>query len=270
MAWIRLDADIFDHPKMIDLSIGAQYLFIRLCCTMKSSSEKVSLSASYWSPKYWSKRCEALQSECEKWLSQLHEAGLIEYDGDRLAIHNWREYQPDPTANDRKAAQRGREKEIAPVTNVTPCHSDNRASRYVTDRTGQNIQDNTDPPLPPTGVVQRRARTATPPEGFAEFWAAYPRKTGKAAAQRAWEKAKDKPPLADVLSAIERQRRSDQWCKDSGQFIPLPATWLNQGRWDDVPLDEVQIETPEQRRKREREEARAAWLAEPEAPGRRA
>ena len=27
--------------------------------------------------------------------------------------------------------------------------------------------------------------------------------------------------------------RSDQWRKHDGQFIPYPATWLRQERWDD-------------------------------------
>ena len=26
---------------------------------------------------------------------------------------------------------------------------------------------------------------------------------------------------------------SAQWQRDNGQYIPHPATWLNQGRWDD-------------------------------------
>ena len=31
------------------------------------------------------------------------------------------------------------------------------------------------------------------------------------------------------------QKESDQWTRDDGQFIPLPATYLNQGRWKDEP-----------------------------------
>ena len=36
-----------------------------------------------------------------------------------------------------------------------------------------------------------------------------------------------------MLSAIDTQKKSDQWKKDGGQFIPNPATWLNQRRWED-------------------------------------
>jgi hypothetical protein len=29
---------------------------------------------------------------------------------------------------------------------------------------------------------------------------------------------------------------SAEWTKDGGQFIPHPATWLNQKRWEDEPM----------------------------------
>ena len=80
----------------------------------------------------------------------------------------------------------------------------------------------------------RASARATDP-AFAEFWTAYPRKTGKGAALRAWAKAK--PNLPAVLSALTWQCQQPQWTKDAGQFIPHPATWLNQGRWDDLPFD---------------------------------
>lgn len=66
---------------------------------------------------------------------------------------------------------------------------------------------------------------------FAKFWSSYPRKVGKGAAEKAW--AKVTTPLEEVLEAVEKQKLSDQWQKDSGRFIPHPATWLNQKRWED-------------------------------------
>ena len=42
-----------------------------------------------------------------------------------------------------------------------------------------------------------------------------------------------KAPLETLLTAIDRQKRGDQWSRDNGRYIPNPATWLNQGRWED-------------------------------------
>lgn len=72
---------------------------------------------------------------------------------------------------------------------------------------------------------------------FASFWSAYPRKTGKKAALKAWLAAKDKPSIEAILASIALQKKCDQWVKDGGKFIPHPATWLNQGRWGDMPIE---------------------------------
>lgn len=73
---------------------------------------------------------------------------------------------------------------------------------------------------------------------FQEFWKAYPKKAGKGAAEKAWKKAKNRPSIQAILAAIATQKRSEQWQKDGGQYIPNPATWLNQGRWEDeLPME---------------------------------
>ena len=68
-------------------------------------------------------------------------------------------------------------------------------------------------------------------DAFSRFWAVYPKKVGKLAAQKSF--AKVKTPVETLIAAVERQKQSVQWQKDGGQYIPNPATWLNQGRWED-------------------------------------
>lgn len=68
---------------------------------------------------------------------------------------------------------------------------------------------------------------------FEEFWSCYPKKKGKDAARRSFEKALQRTDLRTLLSALEQQKASVDWKKDGGQFIPHPSTWLNQGRWMD-------------------------------------
>ena len=73
---------------------------------------------------------------------------------------------------------------------------------------------------------------------FEEFWKEYPRKIGKGKASESWKKIKNRPSLEEILKSLEKQKKCQQWKKDGGQYIPHPATWLNQGRWD----DEVEVE----------------------------
>jgi hypothetical protein len=70
-------------------------------------------------------------------------------------------------------------------------------------------------------------------DGFEEFWNCYPKKVGKEAARKSWTKYKSNFSLTSVLLALQWQIESDQWRRNDGQFIPNPATYLNQGRWQD-------------------------------------
>lgn len=80
-------------------------------------------------------------------------------------------------------------------------------------------------PIVPTGDVYT--------EGFERFWKAYPKKIGKGKAFNAFQRAKNKPDLEQLLEILSRQSSSAQWTKDGGQYIPNPATWINERRWDD-------------------------------------
>ena len=68
---------------------------------------------------------------------------------------------------------------------------------------------------------------------FDLFWNLYPRKVGKPAARRAWM-ARNGAPKGVLLDGLEAWRNSEEW-RDP-QFIPHPATFLNQRRWEDKPL----------------------------------
>ena len=66
---------------------------------------------------------------------------------------------------------------------------------------------------------------------FDRFWQVYPKKVGKKDARRAFDKVT--VDTDTLISAVNRQKKSGQWCRDGGQFIPNPATWLRSERWND-------------------------------------
>jgi hypothetical protein len=78
------------------------------------------------------------------------------------------------------------------------------------------------PPTPQGGVG-----------AFDDFWKSYPRKVGKEAARKAFVKCGIALPV--LLDALGHQQASAQWQREGGRFVPHPATWLNQGRWQDEP-----------------------------------
>ncbi len=70
---------------------------------------------------------------------------------------------------------------------------------------------------------------------FLEFWSIYPIKEGKLDAFKSW--VASSPPIDKVLQAIQWQTTSKKWQQG---YIPMPATYLNQGRWmDEAPTQEA-------------------------------
>lgn len=99
------------------------------------------------------------------------------------------------------------------------------------------LQKNLQPKDPSTNnpsTKNQNNRSAVAPPDFVRFWKAYPLKKAKPVALNAWNKINPDKQLAEtIIAAVEKQKMWDDWTKDNGQYIPHPATWLNQGRWED-------------------------------------
>lgn len=98
--------------------------------------------------------------------------------------------------------------------------------------------------VPGTGTA-RRGRVCVVDVGFEDFWKAYPKKVGKEEAKRAWLKFNgSRPPVETIVLKINELKKSSQWSKENGQFIPNPATWLNRGGWEDECRVDVKRQRP--------------------------
>ena len=107
--------------------------------------------------------------------------------------------------------------------------------------TGTQMVNATCPSATPHDTEEGNKKNKNPlsvSDGFAQFWSLYPKKTAKAAAQKAWDK--HHPPLSKVIETLSWQVECDDWQKEGGKYIPYPASWLNAGQWDDErPVETV-------------------------------
>jgi len=67
---------------------------------------------------------------------------------------------------------------------------------------------------------------------FDEFWAAYPRKVAKAVARKSFARLTEQQQL-DACKAIANHIAYWKAKETELEFVPHPATWLNQERWED-------------------------------------
>ena len=74
------------------------------------------------------------------------------------------------------------------------------------------------------------------PDGFQEFWEAYPNKIKKGPAIAAWNVKKistNQKLQARILTALRWQIDCEKWRENNGQYIPEPGNYLTDQRWTD-------------------------------------
>lgn len=85
----------------------------------------------------------------------------------------------------------------------------------------------------PRGAVAKNLINAA--HGFPEFWQAWPRGPRKVAKQQCldkWAKYGCAANATHIVQHVEAMKRSEDWTKANGAFIPAPLVYLNQQRWD--------------------------------------
>lgn len=83
---------------------------------------------------------------------------------------------------------------------------------------------------------------------FEIFWQRYPRKIGKANAQKWWNKHKPNEKMFNaIMIGLENQLENKSSCltRDK-QYIPYPSSWLNGMRWEDELTIDPKKETTEE------------------------
>jgi hypothetical protein len=165
------------------------------------------------------------------WIGELLTVGLLreyEAEGRRYwLVTGWKKHQridkpshkhPLPPATDSTNDQRG----------FVECSTNDQ--RGLDERSPPDV----DVDVEGKGNISARAAHPDAPDGFNLFWIAYPKKRSKGDALKAWLKLSPNAELQKrIMEAVKEARASEDWTKESGKFIPYPASWLNAEGWED-------------------------------------
>ena len=79
---------------------------------------------------------------------------------------------------------------------------------------------------------------------FERFWKEYPKKIAKANAKKSFiKKCNNEETFNSIMNGLAKQKKSPDWIKDNGKFIPHPTTWLNGERWNDEMTIDISNQT---------------------------
>lgn len=118
----------------------------------------------------------------------------------------------------------------------------------------ENSLEKDTPKSPQGDVLALSVETPVSPsentERFEEFWKAFPkceRKVAKAKCRELWTKRNLDTHADAILKALSIDSNSHDWKKDNGQFIPMPQTWLNRKRYEDIEPSSPESAVPSSR-----------------------
>ena len=210
------------------VSIGARGLWIDMLCLMHQGSDYGCLKVNHKVilPPNLARMVGATLPEVEGWLKELGEAGVFSIDEENC-IFSRRMIRDEEVRKARAAGGfKGGNPKLLGKNKVTT-KVDNKVNLQP------NLRPTPSSSSSSSSSKDKPSSSSADDGSFDHFWSAYPRKTGKGSARTAWKKRK--PVIELVLEALAWQKQSKAWLKDDGQFIPHPATWLNQERWLDEP-----------------------------------
>jgi len=224
--WFKVWNSILTDPSFLDLSLEqiGRWTLLGVMTAVHGDNGKLTVTKNSLGIML---RCNS--EELKSCLLELPNISINDNDSFTVIIKNWIKYQKDSGVYLRLKRYR-KNKMITAIDNViSPVISESKEKEENKEEERKK-------------VIQRKKEEETKEEkenilsSFDTFWQIYPRKIGKGAARKKWDTLKkigNLAPLETILQAINQQKQSEQWTKDSGEFIPYPTTWLNQERWSD-------------------------------------
>ena len=251
MAWIESHQEVGRHPKTkklarllgVSLPAAVGHLHFLLWWALDFAQDGVL-------DKYDAEDiADAMQWEgdADALVEALLSSGYIDDTDDSLVVHDWHDYAGKLL--ERRAKDRARKRA---ATEASDSPQDFRRNSNGTDEEGEETPSASFVTVPNSTIPNHTLHDRTLPDStettsefqtlqeirFTEFWQAYPKKVGKASCLKAWKKLKPTTELFDhIMTSLGSQKHSEQWQREGGRFIPNPLTWLNQGRWDDEPVE---------------------------------
>lgn len=209
MSWVKLDDSFGENPKIAQASDSALALWVTSLayCNRNLTDGYIPSSVGLGQLRY----CGGNPVPA---IRELESLGLWETAEGGWYVHDYLHYQ---LSKDDVLAQRETTRERV-TRHRNGGGNDKRNAVTTHDVPGMGI-----------GEVDLEVRS----KAFAEFWAVYPRKAGKRAAESAFERACRRAMPEVIVAGAERYR--DDPNRDDA-FTAHPTTWLNGDRWDDPPL----------------------------------
>lgn len=88
-------------------------------------------------------------------------------------------------------------------------------------------------PIADKPSLKRQEPSIKVEEAFERFYQTYPKKVAKPSAMKSFKTVRADKCIDLILLDLETRTATEAWKKDGGRYIPNPATYLTNRRWED-------------------------------------
>lgn len=239
MGWVKLDDNFFRNPKVLEISAESKLLYLAGLCYAGASLTDGFIPKNA----VRSLAADADISAGNRRAQELVNAGLWVEEPRGYRVHDYLEHNSSSAdvraKRDAAKARMQRHRSREQSANNARSSQDVREPETETETETEKGEANASPKRRRTrkaATVQSPTLTPEQLQRFERWYEHWPRKENRAKAEESWAAIDPDDALVDkMIATTQVYARSEKWCEDGGKFIPHPATWLNNARWNDEP-----------------------------------
>ena len=241
--WIKIVVDIFDDEKVLlieSLPEGDSIIVIwfkLLCLAGKNNNSGVFMMNERiaYTEEMLSTIFRRSINIVRLALKTFETYGMVEILNNVITIPNWSKHQSLDQLENKKEYMReymkeyrDKQKELTLGKTNSKTNSKTHVSSLEEERERDKEED-----------IYNAQKSASEPSDnlislFNVFWEEYPKKRSKGDAEKAFKAIKPSKELVmKMVDTIRLLKKTNDWKKEQGKFIPYPATWLRAKGWED-------------------------------------
>lgn len=200
-----------------------------------------------WSDRKWQQLCGVTKTEVET------QSNLFGFEDGNLTVAFYPAEQESEVIRKRKVAKAngklgGRPKKPTSETQQEPTLETQQEPTLVSrsEPTPESVKEGKEKERKESREPNGSCRIPSDaPSNLDPVWEAFPergrRRSSRKKLHDAWKRlpARDRPSVQTLLDAIAAWKATEDWQKDSGEFVPALDRWIRDRKWADLPTPEI-------------------------------
>lgn len=233
MNWININTSQSRDPRYMDstwLERGAWLSMVAYCTERETAG--VIVGARLWTDRQWLIALGGLLTDISR------ESGLWSWSGDDLHLELYPHDVQATVIARREAGRKGGQATSEAKTEAVRANgnvekakqkqSKSKAKSKPKEMEGKEMEEKDKYSLSyQSAVADERERD------WEKVWSAFPKRVDAVKAKAVYMQADVSPQR--IIDSLADWSQTDEWTRDSGRYIPLPARWLERAGWNETP-----------------------------------